>query len=253
MRRTSGEFAALGLSLPVPQLGRVADATAEAYGTLLAAARPSTHPYLIRIWNFVGAINAGEGDAECYRQFCVGRAQAVDAMFLTPPPAATAIGASHATAPLSVVALCSSTPAIALENPRQTPAWQYPREHGPVSPGFSRGAVMSEGSSVLLLASGTASIVGHVSQHAGDVLAQLDESLRNLDVLLEEGNQKSGGVFLRAGCQSLRVYLRDAAAVSAVAERLSHSGIDPSRVAFLQGDVCRRELAIEIEGVFAAN
>jgi hypothetical protein len=41
-----------------------------------------------------------------------------------------------------VIALCSRAPAIALENPRQTPAWQYPREYGPVSPGFSRGALL---------------------------------------------------------------------------------------------------------------
>jgi chorismate lyase/3-hydroxybenzoate synthase len=253
MRRVSGGFAALGLAMPVPEANAVAATTEQAYRTLLATARPSAHPYLIRIWNFVGAINAGDGDAECYRQFCVGRAQAVDAMFLAPPPAATAIGASHATAPLSVVALCSSAPAIALENPRQTPAWQYPREHGPVSPGFSRGAVLRDADSALLLASGTASIVGHVSQHVGDVLAQLDESLRNLDVLLGEGTQKAQAEFSRASCHALRVYLRDASALDVVAQRLHQSGIDPSCVAFLHGDVCRRELEIEIEGVFATH
>ena len=229
----------------------VAAATEALYRELLAQARPSAHPYLIRIWNFLGAINEGEGDAERYRRFCVGRNAAVDAMFRDPPPAATAIGAPDANAPLSVVALCSAQPAIALENPRQTPAWQYPREYGPVPPGFSRGAVLrGEAGSPLLLASGTASIVGHVSQHAGDVVAQLDESLVNLQVLLEEGERRSGVRFALDDLQALRVYLRDPATLEAVRARLDAQGLPLDRIAFLHGDVCRVELDVELEGVF---
>jgi len=250
LHRRAGAWAMLGLHGPTGD--DVAAASEAAYRTLIAAARPSTHPYLIRIWNFFGAINAGDGDDERYRRFCVGRNAAVDAMFRDPPPAATAIGAPDAGAPLSVVALCSAQPAIALENPRQTPAWQYPREYGPVPPGFSRGAVLRDGDGATLLASGTASIVGHVSLHAGDVVAQLDESLANLHVLLDEGSQRSGERFRMEGLQALRVYLRDADALSAVRARVDAAGVPPDRVVFLQGDVCRRELDVELEGVFSA-
>ena len=72
--------------------GDVESAAREAYGRLLAQVRSSAHPYLIRIWNYFGDINLGDEDAERYRQFCVGRAQAVDAEFNNPPPAATAAG-----------------------------------------------------------------------------------------------------------------------------------------------------------------
>lgn len=250
LHRRAGAWAMLGLHGPTGD--DVAAASEAAYRTLIAAARPSTHPYLIRIWNFFGAINAGDGDDERYRRFCVGRNAAVDVMFRDPPPAATAIGAPDAAAPLSVVALCSAQPAIALENPRQTPAWQYPREYGPVPPGFSRGAVLRDGDGATLLASGTASIVGHVSLHAGDVVAQLDESLANLHVLLDEGSQRSGERFRMEGLQALRVYLRDADALSAVRARVDAAGVPPDRVVFLQGDVCRRELDVELEGVFSA-
>jgi chorismate lyase/3-hydroxybenzoate synthase len=250
LHRRAGAWAMLGLHGPTGD--DVAAASEAAYRTLIAAARPSTHPYLIRIWNFFGAINAGDGDDERYRRFCVGRNAAVDAMFRDPPPAATAIGAPDAAAPLSVVALCSAQPAIALENPRQTPAWQYPREYGPVPPGFSRGAVLRDGDGATLLASGTASIVGHVSLHAGDVVAQLDESLANLHVLLDEGSQRSGERFRMEGLQALRVYLRDADALSAVRARVDAAGVPQDRVVFLQGDVCRRELDVELEGVFSA-
>lgn len=224
----------------------------EAYARLLAATRGSPHPYLIRIWNFLGAINAGAGDAERYRRFCIGRNDAVDALFRDPPPAATAIGADDPDAPLALVALCSAKPAIALENPRQTPAWQYPREYGPVPPGFSRGAVLRDDDGALLLASGTASIVGHVSQHRGDVIAQLDESLVNLQVLLDEGGRRSGERFTLDGLQALRVYLRCRSDLAAVQARLDALALPLERIAFLRGDICRAELDVEIEGAFGA-
>ena len=232
----------------------IADAAKRAYAELIARVRGSSHPYLLRIWNYLGAINADEGDAERYRRFCVGRAAAVDAAFNDPPPAATAIGHDVGAGILQVIALCSREPGIALENPRQTPAWSYPREYGPVAPGFSRGALLgTDGASPRLLASGTASIVGHVSQHIGDVAEQLRESLRNLEALLAAGNERSGRVFALAGCEALRVYLRNAEDLPIAQAVIAASGLPIERVLYLRGDVCRRELDVELEGVFAAE
>ncbi|MFH1600965.1 MAG: pteridine-dependent deoxygenase [Pseudomonadota bacterium] len=233
--------------------GDIEAATARAYARLLSEVRPSTHPYLIRIWNYFAAINEGEGDQERYRRFCVGRAGAVDGMFNQPPPAATAIGSDGVPGRLQVVALCSKAPAIALENPRQTPAWRYPREHGPVSPGFSRGAVL-DGDTVQprLLASGTASIVGHVSQHVGDFAAQLRESLDNLATLLDQGHQATGREFPLARCEALRVYLRHPGDLAAAQAILATAGLPGDRISYLRGDICRRDLDVELEGVFVA-
>jgi chorismate lyase / 3-hydroxybenzoate synthase len=249
--RIGAQLAAWSLSLDEPDLDpeRAAE---QAYRALLAAVRPSSHPYLIRIWNYFGAINAGAGDAERYRRFCVGRARAADAMFGDPPPAATAIGTVGDPGRLQLFALSSRRPGIALENPRQTPAWQYPREYGPVSPGFSRGAVLELPQRAVLLASGTASIVGHVSKHAGDSQAQLDESLANLAVLLEEGERRSGHRFALAQALALRVYLRHPEDAEACRARLLAAGLPERALLLLQGDVCRRELRLELEGVFPA-
>lgn len=230
----------------------VAD-TKRIYAELLGKVRGSAHPNLIRIWNYFPGINHGDEDAERYRQFCVGRAQAVDAAFNDPPPAATAIG-SPGNHGLQVIALCSADPAIALENPRQTPAWQYPRQYGSVSPGFSRGALLHAGSdSPILLASGTASIVGHASVHVGDVAEQCRESLRNLRALLDEGQRHSRARFDFSGCRALRVYVREPAGLGAVRAVFEASGIAPDNIVYLHGEVCRRELAVELEGVFAAG
>jgi len=234
--------------------GDIESAAASAYQRLLTCVRPSAHPYLLRIWNYFGAINQGHGDQERYRRFCVGRARAVDGLFNDPPPAATAIGTGDtgATPRVQLIALCARAPAMALENPRQTPAWRYPREYGPVSPGFSRGAVLEANSRApRLLASGTASIVGHVSQHVGDTAAQLRESLANLAALLEEGQCRSGHAFALAGCETLRVYLREPGDLGIAQAVIAGSGLPPGRVIYLRGDVCRRELDVEIEGVFA--
>ena len=234
--------------------GDIAVAAQRIYADLIARVRGSSHPYLLRIWNYLGAINAGDGDGERYRRFCVGRAAAADAAFNDPPPAATAIGTDGEACTLKVIALCSRAPAIALENPRQTPAWSYPRNYGPVAPGFSRGALLgADGASPRLLASGTASIVGHVSQHVGDVGEQLRESLRNLEALLAVGNQRSGRAFGLDGCEALRLYLRHSEDLPIAQAVIDASGLPRERVLYLRGDVCRRELDVELEGVFAAG
>ncbi len=234
--------------------GDIAAAARSAYADLIARVRGSSHPYLLRIWNYLGDINVGDGDGERYKRFCVGRAAAVDATFNDPPPAATAIGHHDGPGMLQVIALCSHKPAIALENPRQTPAWSYPRDYGPVAPGFSRGALLEvESASPRLLASGTASIVGHISQHVGDVAEQLRESLRNLEALLVVGNENSGRVFALAGCEALRVYLRHAVDLPVAQAVINASGLPGERVLYLRGDVCRRELDVELEGVFATD
>ena len=235
----------------------IEQATAKAYRDLLEQVRPSKHPYLLRIWNYFSAINQGQGDKERYRGFCVGRSKSVDGQFNTPPPAATAIGThdsnGDAGVHLQLIALCSSKVARTLENPRQTPAWRYPREYGPVPPGFSRGIILDEDTDTpRLLASGTASIVGHVSQHIGEVAGQLSESLANLEALLAEGSKQSGRDFYLGDCEALRVYLRKPEDLAVAESIITAAGIDRERVLYLRGDICRRELDVELEGVFVA-
>ena len=249
---TGSEFA--WVSLRFEESGDLVADTKAAYAELLQRVRPSTHPQLIRIWNYFADINVGDEDAERYRQFCVGRAQAVDAAFNTPPPAATAIGTIGDSRSLQIIALCSNRPALALENSRQTPAWQYPRQYGKVSPGFSRGALLNADSAApVLLASGTASIVGHASMHVDDVAEQCHESLRNLRALLDEGETHCRAKFNFAACQALRVYVREPSHLPIIQAVFEHSDIPAANIVFVHGDVCRRELAVELEGVFGGK
>lgn len=241
------------VSLHIAETGDLVADTKRAYAELMSQVRASAHPYLIRIWNYFADINDGDEDAERYRQFCVGRAQAVDTEFNNPPPAATAIGYIGENVGLFVIALCSNIKALALENARQTPAWQYPRQYGKVSPGFSRGALLHvESSSPILLASGTASIVGHASVHIEDVAEQCRESLRNLRTLLDEGEKQCNARFDFSACHALRVYVRYSAQLANIQSVFEQSGIPAGNIVYVHGEVCRRELAVELEGVFGA-
>jgi chorismate lyase/3-hydroxybenzoate synthase len=188
--------------------GGVRIAAEKIYADLQRFQQQSGFPHLLRIWNYMDAINAGEGDEERYRQFCVGRLRGLgDAATESHFPAASALGHQHGTRRLQVYWLAGRVPGVHIENPRQVSAYRYPRTHGPVSPSFARATLVRDGT---LLVSGTASIVGHLSRHAGEPLAQLDEIVRNLASLGVDGN----------GPCLLKTYVRDPVHRDAIAERL---------------------------------
>lgn len=220
--------------------GGIAPASEHAYRLLLGHVEASPEPHLQRIWNYLGAINEGEGDDERYRLFCSGRARGLAAHAVTRYPAATAIGHHGEPGLLQVYALCTSVPGTAIENPRQVSAWQYPRRYGPNAPNFARALKLSTGA---LAVSGTAAVVGHASHHQDDLAAQVDEAFANLHALLERAALPD------FDAQSpLKVYVRhpgDADGVRAALDR----HLDPAvpRV-LLRGDICRSELLVEIDG-----
>lgn len=215
-------------------------ASKRAYELLIEHVRASPECHLQRVWNYLDAINAGAGDAERYRLFCSGRAQGLAAHAVTRYPAATAIGHHGPRGLLQVYALSAAEPGVALENPRQVSAWKYPREYGPTAPSFARAMRLPN---FALAISGTAAVIGHASHHHGDVGAQADETFANLGMLLE----RSGLPAFDAE-SPLKVYVRhreDAPAVRAALAR----HLDPAvPCVLLHGDICRKELLVEIDG-----
>lgn len=226
------------------EYGGIHDASEAAYAEMRRFQHQSPFPHLLRMWNYLDAINEGTGDLERYRQFCVGRTRGLGEEKIENYPAATAIGCQLSTHHLQVYWLAGRRPGKPIENPRQVSAYRYPRTHGPTSPTFARATLATDGT---LLVSGTASIVGHVSQHGGDPLAQLDETLRNLATLkgLADGAASSRTQLANA---VLKVYVRDQAHVAEIAAKLQQH-LPGSEAIFLAADVCRRELLLEIECV----
>jgi chorismate lyase/3-hydroxybenzoate synthase len=221
----------------------IAEATRATYVKLLSLVRDQGFPHACRIWNIVPAINHGSGDAENYVRFSVGRAAAYDELGISRSayPAATAVGCA-AGLPLTVIMLASSIRPTAVENPRQTSAYRYPRRYGPRAPTFARGAVLQGAAGATLFISGTASIVGHRSLHV-TVEQQLHETLANIDELVDSAIGRTG---VRRG--SWRVYLRNPGDLERVQAEVERRLGRHGQVMYVQADICRRELLVEIEG-----
>ena len=222
--------------------------TEHAYRALLAACHARGFEHLARVWNYFGDIHAEEDGLERYQAFCMGRATALETLEipLASMPAATAIGSDQRQ--LVIYLIATRTPAESLENPRQVSAYHYPARYSPKSPTFARATRLETASGPLILLSGTASIVGHESRHPDDVVAQARETLANLRSL----HDTAGHELPRPAW--LRVYLRhpeDRPKVAAVLAEHYHDVHPGPIVQWVRGDVCRRELLLEIEGVHA--
>ena len=142
-----------------------------------------------------------------------------------------------------------------IENPRQTSAYHYPRKFGRHSPIFSRACIWGD-SGGRLFVSGTASIVGHETIHRGDVIAQTRETIVNIGALLEQANRIVGASRYSLDSLKLKVYLRnpsDLPGVEAALAGLLRSGASLPHpapfIVYLQADVCREDLLVEIEAV----
>ncbi|MEO5626672.1 MAG: pteridine-dependent deoxygenase [Dokdonella sp.] len=240
---SDGEHLFFAIEVDEAALGGIVAATEHAYRRISAFVAPSPTPHVLRLWNYLDAINSGTGDAERYRQFCDGRARGMHDFLQPPYPAASAIGRQDGQRVLQVYGLAAASPGTAIENPRQVSAWRYPRQYGPTAPTFARGMLNSPSQ---LLISGTAAVVGHASRHGDDLGAQLDETLANLDSLLHEAGI-AAAKFDAASC--LKVYLRDPANADLVVRTLRAHSPGLGTLLVLAGDICRAELLVEIDGV----
>ena len=229
--------------------GDIESAAADAYARLSGFLADCGYPHLLRTWNYLDAVTEGEGDQERYRRFCVGRVRGLRELDEAALPAATCIGRFDGVRRLQVYWLAAREPGVPLENPRQVSAFRYPRQYGPQSPSFSRALLPPPATGLPLLQSGTAAIVGHVSQHTGSVGEQLEETLTNLQSLVDAARLQRPGLPATLGAGSLlKVYVRRAEDMPAVAARMADLPGSPAFVV-LHAEVCRAELLVEIEGL----
>ena len=124
---------------------------------------------LFRIWNYFPEINGDRDGLERYQRFCMGRHQAFSEHYgdyKLALPAASAVGTLSG--PFQLYFLAGRQKAIHIENPRQISAYDYPPMYGPKSPSFARATLTSISKSSYLFLAGTASIVGHATQHQED-------------------------------------------------------------------------------------
>jgi chorismate lyase/3-hydroxybenzoate synthase len=226
-------------------------ATDLAYRDMYAALAAAGNPPLVRVWNYIPDINVVTHGLERYRQFNTARHEASlssGRAVTGNVPAASALGAATGS-PLTIYFLASRHAPAFIENPRQVSAYRYPTQYGPRSPAFSRATVLGEGSEATLFVSGTASIVGHRTLHAGDPAAQTRETLVNIEALIAEAARRSGNRALRLETLAYKVYVRDPKDLPVIRAQLESALGHDAALLYLKADICRRELAVEIEAV----
>ena len=227
-------------------------ATREQFTELLDLVEERNHPHLLRIWNFLPAINAELDGLERYRQFNAGRAAAFVERYGESGAegrfsASSAVGAPSGK--LVTYFAAARPPGRHLGNPRQLNAYRYPSEHGRRAPSFSRATIAPAELGELLFLSGTASIAGHQSLHAGSLAGQLEETVTNIHALLRGASREGRAEARLDEFELLRVYVRHRESFPAVRDALARRVGRATRVLFVEADICRAELLLEIEGV----
>jgi chorismate lyase / 3-hydroxybenzoate synthase len=248
----NGEVLFGQLRLPESALAHPDHAAFRAYVRIDQLMQKFGYPCWLRVWNYLADIHRGAGDAERYRQFCVGRHRAMSLKpgFEANLPAATVIG-THAPGWL-IYFLAGRSPGLQVENPRQTSAFRYPREHGPVSPSFSRATLKHWADRAQLLVSGTASIVGHESRHLDDAAAQLAELKTNIRALADRAIAEHfpGASADDVTAEGLKLYVRERSLLEPLQSSLPKYFPAGVPLLILEGDICRRELLVEVEGSY---
>lgn len=232
----------------VPLVNGLADTSHRIYASIFKAARGR---HLVRIWNYVPAINeTGPNGLENYRAFCQGRSLAFEEHygggFKTRLPSASAVGSKSDL--LTVAFAAGAIEPRHVENPLQVPAYDYPGEYGPRAPSFARATVVPGPVNATVFISGTAAIRGHATIAPHSAQQQLECTLENLRVISSAcgigPDLDRGG----SAARHFKVYVRHAAdqpLITALLEASLVTRLD--RVSYLQADMCRATLLVEIE------
>lgn len=167
-------------------------------------------------------------------------------------PSATGIGTRNGNYTLDFFALrsCPSVQKIGLSNPKQQDAYKYDQVflvgdaltgQEKKTPLFERAKLLNINGNTTIYISGTASIIGQETIGIGDIRRQTEITIDNIQELIPTEHQPSiQYTYLRAYIKEVK----DFDAVKAICE----SRFPGVSISYLQADVCRDNLLVELEG-----
>lgn len=202
---------------------------------------------LWRVWNCVPRINDFSAGIENYRAFNAGRHEALRQHFgatMKPHlPAASAVGSSADQ--LVIYFLAGEAPVQHFENLHQVPACEYPDCYGNPPPAFARGSVVEHAGTTTQYLSGTASIRGHATV-GGNFAEQFGVTVENIRHMLQRMDVRPGSD------AAWRVFLRNADDLPVARELFAAAFLElPGHVQWVQAEICRADLLVEIEATFS--
>ncbi|MFE9658410.1 FkbO/Hyg5 family chorismatase [Streptomyces sp. NPDC005955] len=238
----------------IPEMADYTAASESTYTEALRLAEGLGYPHVFRIWHYISRLNDENASGlEVYREFCVGRARALERFAIgRDMPAATVIGSRSGGIVIYFLANRSGHRRN-LDNPRQVRPFHYPSTYGPRSPNFARATYLTQGTGVeRIFVSGTASILGHRTTNVGDVEGQCRLSLDNVAHLVGAQNLAAHGISPGSSLSDLRsvkVYVRHQSDIARV-QQVCREMLSPSAdVVYVNADVCRADLLVELEGI----
>lgn len=237
----------------------------EELGRLLQQAG-SRFESVIRTWLYVGGITDREAAtsryqemnrarADFYRGTQFGRSLPIRNGIHSVYPASTGIGMCGSGMRMACMALETERQDIfllPLENPQQISAYAYDPRYSLQSPKFSRGMALMAGDYLTSWISGTASIVSAETRHVGNLEAQTEQTIDNIERLIATENFArhhipDAGATLH-DLAKIRVYLKRAEDFARCRE-ICERRFGPVPALYIVADICRPELLVEIEGV----
>ncbi len=202
---------------------------------------------LYRTYNFIPEITGFLSQEPVYEMFNAGRLDA----FLEfsgkskkiMPPASTGIDILGDK--MVIVFLATKNPVQYFSNPLQVNSYEYPENYGKKSPFFSRAVKTKLDGKEVLLISGTASIRESESVFIGDVTKQTVATIENITELIKQSGLNNTPEKNHLSYSKL-IYIKDPSNLNKV-QNIMHNMhfLDPKDI-FLQANVCRKELEIEI-------
>jgi len=251
---------------PGDSITEAAEKAFEAGLRILQAEDLSIH-HIIRQWNYIeniAFVDRESGSHQNYQDFNdVRSAYYEKGDFRNGYPAATGIGMNTGGVIINFVALSESDHVRVrpIQNPGQIDAHRYSANvlQGDKSvkctPKFERAKVISFNSSHYFYVSGTASILGEKTMYPGDVEKQTITTIENIFRLFSRENQDQLGIHFDVSqirFSHLRVYVKHQDDIPLV-RKICQERLNSSSSLFLESDVCREELLVEIEGVFTVH
>lgn len=224
---------------------------------LVLGSEDMTLDNIVRQWNYIGNITSINGKGENYHNFNSVRSKNY-AAYRTQQifPAATGIGIKHGGVSLDFFAAKGSDELriIPVNNPGQVRPYQYGQAvlKGVQCPQFERAMALSYGNEYTLFISGTASILGQDTIGVDDIEKQTIVTIENIMKLVDTNNRNNypgTTCFDISNLILLRVYVKRQSDFERVKE-ICCSYFNGAPSIFVEADVCRENLLVEIEAEF---
>jgi enamine deaminase RidA (YjgF/YER057c/UK114 family) len=218
---------------------------------------------ITRQWNYIEGILSSNERHQHYQIFNDARTKFYEDHFREKGyPAATGIGMQKGGILIEYIAIRGDQVYnVPMDNPQQIPAHQYhpdclmgvPAGDSKTTPKFERGRFVDLQGEEVFFISGTAAIMGEKTANPGDAEQQTRLTINNIDRLVSKDNLLKNNIEPRdLRYNYLRIYLKHKKDFRKVREIcLERYGSVP--IVWLQADICRKDLEVEIEGTLLVN